>query len=198
MSTHDDYDHPDHDHGAHGHRQGPGHAHAPADFGRAFAVAAVLNIALVVAQIVYGVMANSVALLADAGHNFGDVLGLLLAWGAHSLAQRQPTARYTYGFRSASILAALLNSLILLVATGAIAWEAVRRGDTDPPLIYATGSPQKRSIRFVFRFVRGCGRRRLGSPPGHGWPVRATRRVIRAATQIESAISGAIDVRAHA
>lgn len=66
-------------------------------------------------------MANSMALLADAGHNFGDVLGLLLAWGAHSMARWLPTQRYTYGFRPASILAALLNALILMIATGAIA-----------------------------------------------------------------------------
>jgi cobalt-zinc-cadmium efflux system protein len=134
MSTH--HDHHGHDHDDdHGHdhvdedrhRHGPGHGHAPTDFGRAFAVAAVLNIVLVAAQVAYGIVAHSMALLADAGHNFGDVLGLLLAWGAHSLAQHQPTKRYTYGFRSASILAALLNSLILLVATGAIVWEAIRR-----------------------------------------------------------------------
>ena len=72
-------------------------------------------------------LANSVALIADAGHNLGDVLGLLLAWGAHGMARWLPTKRYTYGFRSASILAALCNSLILLIATGAIALEAVRR-----------------------------------------------------------------------
>lgn len=113
----------DHDH-RHG---GVGHGHAPTNFGRAFAIAAVLNIALVVAQVTYGLLANSVALLADAGHNFGDVLGLLLAWGAHSMAQWLPTRRYTYGFRSASILAAVLNALILMVATGAIAWEAIQR-----------------------------------------------------------------------
>jgi cobalt-zinc-cadmium efflux system protein len=97
------------------------------DFGRAFAIAAALNVALVVAQVVFGVLANSVALIADAGHNLGDVLGLLLAWGAHGVAQWLPTKRYTYGFRSASILAALFNGIILLVATGGIAWEAVRR-----------------------------------------------------------------------
>ena len=114
----------DHDHGDHGHA---GHSHAPASFGRAFALAAILNIALVVAQVAYGVMANSVALLADAGHNFGDVLGLLLAWLAHSAAARQPTERFTYGYRSASILAALANGLLLLVATGAIVWEAIGR-----------------------------------------------------------------------
>lgn len=123
----------DHDHEHHhddGHDHGNdkvGHVHAPTNFGRAFAIAAVLNIVLVIAQVVYGLSANSMALLADAGHNFGDVLGLLLAWGAHSVARWLPTQRYTYGFRSASILAALLNALILMVATGAIAWEAIQR-----------------------------------------------------------------------
>ena len=86
-----------------------------------------LNLGLVVLQVVYGVLAHSVALLADAGHNFGDAIGLLLAWGAHAAGRLPPTRRYTYGFGSASILAALLNSVILLVATGAIAWEAVQR-----------------------------------------------------------------------
>ncbi len=131
---HDPKDHHDHDgHGRDGHRHGGhhhgpgGHSHAPADFGRAFAIAAALNVALVAAQVFYGVLANSVALIADAGHNLGDVLGLLLAWGAHGMARWRPTYRYTYGFRSASILAALFNAIILLVATGAIAWEAVRR-----------------------------------------------------------------------
>lgn len=125
MTGHDHEHHHDdgHDHG-HG---GRGHVHAPTNFGRAFAIAAVFNIALVIAQVTYGVLANSVALLADAGHNFGDVLGLLMAWGAHSVAQWLPTKRYTYGFRSASIVAALLNALILMVATGAIAWEAIQR-----------------------------------------------------------------------
>src|SRR5215471_13009816 len=123
---HDDHDHHHHDHHDEYHGHG-GHDHTPADFGRAFAIAAALNIALVVAQVVFGVVANSVALIADAGHNLGDVLGLLLAWGAHGMATWQPTKRYTYGFRSASILAALLNGVILMVATGAIAWEALRR-----------------------------------------------------------------------
>jgi cobalt-zinc-cadmium efflux system protein len=110
------------------HDEHHGHGHdAPTDFGRAFAIAAALNIALVVAQVVFGVLANSVALIADAGHNLGDVLGLLLAWGAHGMARWQPTQRYTYGFRSASILAALFNGIVLMVATGAIAWEALRR-----------------------------------------------------------------------
>jgi cobalt-zinc-cadmium efflux system protein len=112
-----------HDHSAHDH----GHAHAPADFGVAFAAATLLNLALVAAQVIYGLSANSIALLADAGHNFGDALGLLLAWGAHAMARWAPTERYTYGFRSASILSALINAVMLLVATGAIAWEAIRR-----------------------------------------------------------------------
>jgi cobalt-zinc-cadmium efflux system protein len=115
-----------HDDDDDGHR---GHQHWPMDFGRAFAIAATLNIVLVVAQVVFGVLANSVALIADAGHNLGDVLGLLLAWGAHGMSRWLPTKRYTYGFRSASILAALFNGIILLVATGAIAWEALRRLD---------------------------------------------------------------------
>jgi len=119
-----EHDHANHDHGGNGRH---GHHHAARPVGRAFAAAVALNIALVIAQVVYGLLAGSVALLADAAHNFGDVLGLLLAWIAHGAAQRPPTARYTYGFRSASILAALLNAILLLVATGAIAWEAIRR-----------------------------------------------------------------------
>ena len=110
---------------SHGHDHG--HTHTPKNFGPMFAIATALNVALVVVQVFYGIVAHSVALLADAGHNFGDALGLLIAWGAHVLARLHPTARYTYGFRSASILAALLNGVILLVATGAIAWEAIGR-----------------------------------------------------------------------
>jgi cobalt-zinc-cadmium efflux system protein len=92
-----------------------------------FAIAAALNVGLVILQVFYGITAHSVALLADAGHNFGDAFGLALAWGAHVVGKLRPTRRYTYGFRSASILAALLNGIILLVATGAIAWEAIQR-----------------------------------------------------------------------
>jgi cobalt-zinc-cadmium efflux system protein len=111
----------DHDHGDHG------HAHITKDFGPAFAIATAVNVALVAVQVFYGVTAHSVALLADAGHNLGDALGLVIAWGAHVLGKLGPTARYTYGFRSASILAALLNGVILLTATGGIAWEAIER-----------------------------------------------------------------------
>src|SRR5215475_14989705 len=110
---------------SHGHDHG--HTHTPKNFGPMFAIATALNVALVVVQVFYGIVAHSLALLADAGHNFGDALGLVIAWGAHVLARLSPTARYTYGFRSASILAALLNGVILLVATGAIAWEAIGR-----------------------------------------------------------------------
>jgi len=101
--------------------------HRPADHSRAFAIGVALNIGFVVIEAVFGVIAGSLALLADAGHNLGDVLGLLLAWGASNLSQQRPTQRHTYGWRSSSILAALLNAVILLVAVGAIAWEAIRR-----------------------------------------------------------------------
>ena len=114
-----------HDHHDHGH--GHAHVHAPADFGRAFAIGIALNTAYVAAEAVYGVLANSLALLADAGHNFGDVLALGLAWLAAMLGRRAPSARYTYGLRSSSILAALANAVMLAVVTGGIAWEAVLR-----------------------------------------------------------------------
>ena len=121
------HDHHDHDHGDHGHAHGHGHSHAPADFGRAFAVGIVLNTAYVAAEAVYGVLANSLALLADAGHNFGDVLALGLAWLAAWLGRKAPSGRYTYGLRSSSILAALANTLLLVLVTGGIGWEAVQR-----------------------------------------------------------------------
>ncbi|HUZ13942.1 MAG TPA: cation diffusion facilitator family transporter [Caulobacteraceae bacterium] len=114
---------PHHDHD---HRQSQaGHAHV--DFGRAFAVGIALNIAYVAGEAVFGALANSLALLADAGHNFGDVLSLGLAWLAAWLSGKAPSARYTYGLRSSSILAALANAVLLALVTGAIAWEAVLR-----------------------------------------------------------------------
>ena len=114
---------------AHGHSHGLGghHHHAPAHYDRAFAIGTALNLGFVAVEAVYGVLANSVALLADAGHNLSDVLGLLLAWGAAWLTRRQPTSRHTYGFGSSSILASLLNAVVLLIAVGAIAWEAYGR-----------------------------------------------------------------------
>jgi len=128
----------DHDH-HHGHSHGGhGHSHAPTDFGRAFAIATILNLALVVVQVVYGLIADSVALLADAGHNFGDAVGLILAWGAHLLVRVRVSDRFTYGFRSASILSALINAVLLLVATGAIALEAFRRLAEPAPVAGGT------------------------------------------------------------
>ena len=96
---------------------------------RAFALGIALNLTFVVVEWVYGVMAGSLALIADATHNFGDVLGLMLAWGAASLARRPPSARYTYGLGGSTILAALANAMLLLVAIGGIAWEALHRFD---------------------------------------------------------------------
>jgi cobalt-zinc-cadmium efflux system protein len=116
-----------HDHHDHAHHDHAHHDHAPKSFGTAFAVGAVLNIGLVGAQVVYGLAAHSMALLADAAHNAGDVLGLLLAWGAFLLGRRLPSARRTYGLGRGTILAALANSAVLLVSVGAIALEAVQR-----------------------------------------------------------------------
>jgi len=103
------------------------HGHAPANYDKAFAIGIALNVTYVVVGAVFGVLAHSVALVADAGHNLSDVLSLLLAWGASRLSQMQPTKRYTYGLRSSSILASLVNAIILLIAIGAVAWEAIRR-----------------------------------------------------------------------
>jgi len=103
------------------------HPHAPVAFGRAFAIGIALNAAYVGVEAVYGVLAHSLALVADAGHNFGDVLSLGLAWLAAWLARRAPSARYTYGLRGSSILAALSNAALLLVVTGGIAWAAILR-----------------------------------------------------------------------
>ena len=114
----------DHNHGRHHHH---GDHHGPADCGRAFAIGVTLNVALVVAQATYGVLANSVALLSDAAHNLSDVLGLMLAWWATILARRRPSERFTYGLRSSSILAALANGALLLLVTGGIGWEAIQR-----------------------------------------------------------------------
>lgn len=86
-----------------------------------------MNLVFVAAELAYGVISNSMSLIADAGHNFSDVVGLVLAWGAFWLSNRKPTVRYTYGLKKSSILSALLNSVILLIAVGAIMWEAVHR-----------------------------------------------------------------------
>jgi cobalt-zinc-cadmium efflux system protein len=101
--------------------------HAPASFGTAFAVGIALNLTFVAVEFVYGVLANSMALVADAGHNLSDVLSLAIAWIASVLARRPPSARLTYGLGGSSIVAALFNAVLLLVAVGAIAWEAILR-----------------------------------------------------------------------
>jgi cobalt-zinc-cadmium efflux system protein len=112
----------------HGDANHHGHSHAAAgDFGRAFAIGIALNLTFVVIEAAYGIYGHSVALISDAGHNLGDVLGLAVAWGATALARRPPTPRYTYGLGGTSILAALFNALFLLIAVGAISWEAIIR-----------------------------------------------------------------------
>jgi cobalt-zinc-cadmium efflux system protein len=140
LGSHDHHGHHHHDHGDHSHDHGHGHAHvhAPASFGRAFAIGIVLNTALVVAEAVYGYIGNSTALLADAGHNLSDVLGLVVAWGASIAARRAPSGRFTYGFRASTILAALANAVLLLVATGAIGWEAILRLREPEPVAGVT------------------------------------------------------------
>jgi cobalt-zinc-cadmium efflux system protein len=137
LGSHDHHGHHHHDHAGHSHDHGRdhghdhglghGHVHAPANFGKAFAVGITLNTALVVAEATYGYLGNSTALLADAGHNLSDVLGLVVAWGASVAARRAPSGRFTYGLRASTILAALANAMFLLVATGAIGWEAILR-----------------------------------------------------------------------
>ncbi|WP_051306397.1 cation diffusion facilitator family transporter [Massilia alkalitolerans] len=137
MSTTHTHDHHDHDHD-HGHHHGFGHHHHhmpdPAGHERAFALAIGLNALFVAIEFTYGFIAHSTALMADAGHNLSDVLGLVLAWGAAALAKRAPTGRYTYGLRGSSILAALGNGLLLMVACGAIALEAVQRFSEPAPV----------------------------------------------------------------
>ena len=115
----------------HGHGHGSGHSHAPKDFGRAFAIGIILNTGFVIVEATYGLLSGSMALLADAGHNLSDVLALLLAWGASVAAKRAPTERFTYGFKSSTILAAIANAGLLLVAIGAILFETLHRL-TDP------------------------------------------------------------------
>lgn len=115
---------------SHSHSHGHSHAHShsgPRDYNKAFAVGVVLNLAFVAIEATYGFVANSLALIADAGHNLSDVVGLALAWAAVWLSRKKPTLRYTYGLRRSSILSALFNSVLLLVVVGGITWEAVRR-----------------------------------------------------------------------
>jgi len=110
------------------------HHHRFMNYDRAFALGVALNVGFVIVEAAYGIMAGSLALLADAGHNLSDVLGLLLAWGANYLVRRKPTERRTYGWRKFSILAALINAVILLLALGGIAWEAIQRLGSPVPV----------------------------------------------------------------
>lgn len=118
---------PSHPHGNHQHS-------SPDNYGQGFVIAIALNMTFVVVEFTYGFIANSTALMADAGHNLSDVLGLALAAGASILARQAANERYTYGLRSSSILAALANAMLLLIACGAIAWESVQRF-SQPPVV---------------------------------------------------------------
>jgi cobalt-zinc-cadmium efflux system protein len=113
--------------GHHSHASEHGHGHPPADFGRAFAIGVLLNSAFVLIEAAFGLLSNSMALLADAGHNLSDVLGLLIAWGAAVVAARPANARFTYGYKASSMLAALANAGLLLIATGAILIQTIQR-----------------------------------------------------------------------
>ncbi len=125
-SCSDHHDHHGHEHGGH-HHHGHSHDHGPGNFNRAFAVGIVLNVVFVLAEAFFGWRVNSLALLADAGHNLSDVAGLVLAWVAAMAGRLRPDHRHTYGWQRASILAAFANAILLLVAMGALAWEAIDR-----------------------------------------------------------------------
>lgn len=122
---------------AHSHNHSHSHSHG-SDYGRAFAIGLTLNLIFVVVEFVYGKISNSVALVADAGHNLSDVLGLALAWGASVLARKDPTPTRTYGLRRSSILAAVINASTLMIAVGAIAWEAFGRINNPEPVASKT------------------------------------------------------------
>ncbi|MFB9871229.1 cation diffusion facilitator family transporter [Acetobacter farinalis] len=129
---HDAHDHNGHDHHGHNHDGhdhhgfGHHHAHTPTSFGAAFAIGIVLNTVYLGAEALWGVLSHSLALLADAGHNLSDVLALAAAWMAQHLSAKSPSARFTYGLRRSSILAALANAIILMLVTGGVAWEAIQ------------------------------------------------------------------------
>jgi cobalt-zinc-cadmium efflux system protein len=133
--SHDDHAHDDHRH-VHSHGHGHSHDHGFASGTRAFAIATLINLAYTALEVGYGFYTDSLALLSDALHNFGDVLGLALAWGAAIMAKRPPSGRHTYGWRRATLLSPLGNALLLVGFSGALGWEAVRRF-ADPPQIPA-------------------------------------------------------------
>lgn len=148
-----------HDH-SHAHGHSHGHSHAPADFGRAFAIGIALNTAFVIVEAVFGYISGSMALVADAGHNLSDVLGLLIAWGASAAAKRPPSARFTYGLKSSTILAALANAALLMVAIGAILFETIDRllDPVEPEgwtMIWVAGVGIVINTATALLFVRG-------------------------------------------
>lgn len=118
--------------------QDHGHEHTPAGFNRIFAIGVVLNIVFTGIETYYGWDVNSLALLADAGHNFSDVIGLVLAWGSILASKIQPDHRHTYGWQRGTILAAFANALLLLVAMGSLSWEALGRLGALQPVMHST------------------------------------------------------------
>ncbi|HEY3911018.1 MAG TPA: cation diffusion facilitator family transporter [Stellaceae bacterium] len=180
-----------HDHSAHSHS---GHAHAlagsssaAADYRRIFAIGIALNLAFVGGEATAGALAGSMALFADAGHNFGDVLGLAMSWGAAVLSRRQPSGRFTYGLRSSSILAALANAVILLVVTGGIAWEAVLR--LAHPVAVAGGVVAW--VAAVGIFVNGATALLFASGRGHDLNVKSAFMHMAADTVVTAGVVAA-------
>ncbi|KQN82376.1 cobalt transporter [Sphingomonas sp. Leaf67] len=157
---HDHGDHSGHDHQQHGSHGHHGHSHAPADFGRAFAIGTLLNIGFVLIEGAAGFWFDSMALLADAGHNLSDVLGLLIAWGGVELAKRPASRRFTYGLGASTILAALANALVLLIAVGAILLETIQRlGNPRPidgwPIVWVALTGIVVNLATALLFARG-------------------------------------------
>ncbi len=125
-------------HHAHSDNGSHGHAHGPVSNHRVFAIGVSLNLLFVITEWLFGIYANSLSLIADAVHNFGDVLGLLLAWAATRLAQKEPNHKFTYGLKGSTILAALLNAASLLLVTGGLSWEALQRLHESNPIEEST------------------------------------------------------------
>lgn len=119
---------------SHHHSHHPGHSHQVTDYNRAFAIGIVLNLMFVVIEVIYGVLSESLALIADAGHNLSDVFSLIMAWGASFLARKAATEKRTYGLRKATVMASLASAILLLIALGGIAWEAVGRFSNPTPV----------------------------------------------------------------
>ncbi|CAH0350056.1 cation diffusion facilitator family transporter [Aquabacterium sp. CECT 9606] len=182
-----------HDHAHHKHDHGHAHVHAPANFNQAFAIGIGLNAVFVGIEAFYGWKINSLALLADAGHNLSDVAGLVLAWGGALAGKVQPSSRNTYGFKRASILAAFANAVLLLVAMGSLAWEALGRFSSPVPtqgttvmvvagigivvntataLLFMRGSAHDLNIRGAFLHMAGDALVSLGVVIAGGLTLR--------------------------